>query len=273
MSNQPDRPLKVLSINIWNRQGPWDERFALLRRGIEALEPDLIGMQEVLSDGQHDLAREIAEGLGFEVVYGPAKQLQGDFSFGNAVLSRFPVRLNEVVPLPSSDTTESRSLLITDVDTPWGPLPFCVTHLAWRLHHGFVREEQVQAIAAAFKRTLPIDDAILPAVLTGDFNATPAATEIRFLSGLHALGGTSCFLADCFGDVGDGPGFTFDARHNPYAGLTHEAPRRIDYVFVRGPDRFGRGKPLGARVVLDELVDGVAASDHYGVLAEIRMTK
>lgn len=269
----PDQPLKVLTINIWNRQGPWDERFALLRRGIEQLQPDVIGMQEVLSDGRHDLAREIAGELGYDVVYGEAKNLQGDFSFGNAALSRHPIALRKVIPLPDAQTDEQRSLLIADVETPWGRLPFCVTHLAWRLNHGYVRQAQVQALAEAIKAEIPIDDEHLPMVLTGDFNASPDATEIRFLKGLHALGGTSCFLADCFGEVGEGPGYTFDARVNPYAALTHEAPRRIDYVFVRGPDRFGRGKPLSARVVLDELTGAVAPSDHWGVLASVRMSK
>jgi endonuclease/exonuclease/phosphatase family metal-dependent hydrolase len=274
MSTSPDRPLSVLTINIWNRQGPWDERFALLREGIAALEPDVIGMQEVLSDGSHDLAREIVAGLdGWNVVYGEAKPLQGDYSFGNAALSRHPIAKRKVVPLPNADTDEHRSLLIADVQTPFGPLPFCVTHLAWRLNHGYVREQQVAALATALKKEIPIAEETLPLVLTGDFNAGPDATEIRFLKGLHALDGKSCFLADCFGEVGEGPGYTFDGRRNPYAAYTHEAPRRIDYVFTRGPDKFGRGKPLSARVVLDELKDGVAPSDHWGVLAQIRMVK
>jgi endonuclease/exonuclease/phosphatase family metal-dependent hydrolase len=45
--------ITVLTINIWNRSGPWEERRAMLRAGIEALNPDVIGMQEVMSDGTH----------------------------------------------------------------------------------------------------------------------------------------------------------------------------------------------------------------------------
>jgi endonuclease/exonuclease/phosphatase family metal-dependent hydrolase len=51
--------------------------------------------------------------------------------------------------------------------------------------------------------------------------------------------------------------------------VTHEYPRRIDYIFVRGPDEKVRGKPLASSVVFEEVVDGVTASDHYGVVAEI----
>ena len=267
------RPLRVLSLNIWNRQGPSDERYALIRRGIEALEPDVVGMQEVLSDGSYDLATEIAGRLGYAVVFGTAKALGGPYAFGNAVLSRLPMKERALVPLPDAGTEERRSLLAVDVDTPWGPLPFLTTHLAWRFHHGFVREQQVVALATWIKDELPIRDDTLPAVLTGDFNACPEATEIRFLKGLHAIDGQSTFLADCFGEVGAGPGYTFDASRNPYAAYTHEAPRRIDYVFVRGPDKLGRGKPVTCRVVLDEMVAGVAASDHGGFYAKIDMPR
>jgi endonuclease/exonuclease/phosphatase family metal-dependent hydrolase len=83
-------PMKILTINIWNRSGPWDRRFALLRRGLEELAPDVVGMQEVLSDGSLTLAHEIAADLGYEIVFGCAKPLSGGYEFGNAVLSSPP---------------------------------------------------------------------------------------------------------------------------------------------------------------------------------------
>lgn len=263
--------MKILTINIWNRSGPWDRRFALLRRGIEVLAPDVVGMQEVLSDGRHTLAHEIADGLGYEIAFGCAKPLSAGYEFGNAVLSRFPIERAETHALPAESTDEARCLLSTRLATPSGSLPFYCTHLAWKFHHGFVREAQVQAIAEIVGREAPVRGDALPPVLVGDFNARAEATEIRFLTGLHALAGKSCYFADCFAEVGEGAGHTFDARRNPFAALTHEAPRRIDYVFVRGPDAHGRGKPISARVVLDEVVDEVAPSDHFGVLAEIAL--
>ncbi len=69
--------------------------------------------------------------------------------------------------------------------------------------------------------------------------------------------------------AGDGsPGHTF-AQRNTYAAALGEPNRRIDYVFVRGPDAKGRGRPLAARVVLDQPKGGVFPSDHFGVYAEI----
>src|SRR5262245_11813894 len=43
--------LRVLTLNIWNRQGPWEERVRLIREGLVALDPDVVGLQEVM---RHD---------------------------------------------------------------------------------------------------------------------------------------------------------------------------------------------------------------------------
>jgi endonuclease/exonuclease/phosphatase family metal-dependent hydrolase len=259
--------LRVLTLNIWNRQGPWERRLELIRAGVRELEPDVIGLQEVIQVGDATQAHEIAAQLGYHAAFGSAREYGGGVHFGNAVLSRWPILASRVFALPGTTGDEHRSLLVAELDTPHGKLPFFVTHLSWRLHHGFIRERQVATIAAAVKREAPI--AGLPPILVGDFNAEPDATEMRFLRGLHALDGASTYFADCFRLKGAGAGVTFDSTRNPYAAPTHEPPRRIDYVYVRGPDGDGRGKPLSARVVLDEVHEGVAATDHYGVLAEI----
>ena len=107
-----------------------------------------------------------------------------------------------------------------------------------------------------------------------DFNAEPDSDEMRFLRGLTPIDGVSVYFADCWlhttgQDPGAGFGFTYD-RRNGFAARSHEPSRRIDYVYVRGPDRQLRGEPLSARVVFDEPRGEVWPSDHHGVLAEIQ---
>jgi endonuclease/exonuclease/phosphatase family metal-dependent hydrolase len=259
--------LRVLTLNIWNRQGPWEQRLPLIRAGIQRLDPDLVALQEVLEHEGRSQADEIRAGLGYEAAFGAAHDLGGGVRFGNAALSRWPIAASRVFPLPTGESDERRSLLLAEIASPHGSLPFFVTHLNWKLHHGVVREQQVVAIAAHVKAAAPI--AGLPAILAGDFNAEPEAAEIRFLKGLGSLEGKSTFFADCFAQTGEGPGLTYDATRNPFAAPTHEHPRRIDYVFSRGPDKAARGKPLHARVVMEEVEGGIAATDHYGVYAEI----
>ncbi len=259
--------LRVLTINIWNRSGPWDDRLPLLRAGVSALDPDIIGLQEVIYFDGRSQADDIGAALGYSSAFGEASSYGGGVLFGNAVLSRWPIQTTRVFPLPHEDTDQRRSLLFAEIASPHGLLPFFVTHLNWKLHEGYAREAQVLAVASHVKAAAPI--AGLPPVLVGDFNAAPEATEIRFLRGLHALERKSTYFADCFELAGQGPGYTFDARHNPFAAPTMEPPRRIDYIFVRGPDQSGRGLPLSSKVVFDEVQQGICATDHYGVYAEI----
>ncbi len=270
--------VRILTLNIWNRSGPWEHRLRLIQKGIAEARPDIIGLQEVVhasarpeTSQEHVLATAWTGAGGPAVVhtaFAPAWSYESGDQFGNALVSAHPILESKTLPLPTSD---ARCVLWCRVETPAGVLPVFVTHLSWRFEEGAMREEQVLAIARMVRELERAGD--LPAVLMGDLNAGPEATEIRFLRGLHALDKTSTWFTDCFERAGEGQPFTFDPVRNPHAALTYEVPRRIDYVMVRGPRDDGKGMPVSARVVLDEVVtvDGspVAPSDHHGVLAEI----
>jgi endonuclease/exonuclease/phosphatase family metal-dependent hydrolase len=263
--------LKLVTLNIWNRQGPWPERVKLIRKGLEELQPDVVGLQEVLrheAEPRHQ-AQEVADGLGYHAAYGPAWHIGGGLDFGNAILSRWPILEGESFPLPNDPGEESRALLYTKVESPWGALPVFCTHLAWKFHQGALRERQVAAIAERVHELAPAGG--LPPILMGDFNAEPDSDEIRFLRGLGSLRGRSVYFADCFALAGEGAGHTF-ARSNVFAEPLHEPDRRIDYIFVRGPDRKLRGEPLAARVCFQIPDGGVFPTDHYGVYAEISVS-
>src|SRR6185436_8633843 len=127
------RTVRVVTLNIWNRGGPWEERLAAIRAELVELDPDVVGLQEVLRPTSADVpdqARQIADGLGYHIAYGAAFEGAG-FEFGNAALSKFPIATSEVLALPKLDAPESRSLVFAELDAPFGKLPFFVTHLSW----------------------------------------------------------------------------------------------------------------------------------------------
>jgi endonuclease/exonuclease/phosphatase family metal-dependent hydrolase len=261
--------LRVVTFNIWNRSGPWDERFAALKSILARLAPDILGLQEVIvteSGDRLDQGRLIAEALGYHYVFGSS---HGDgYSFGNAVLSRWPILRHRIFALPGGGESEPRTLLFSEIEAPFGPVPFFCTHLAWRLDEGLLRRAQVVEIAKRVAEMSP--KSANPAILVGDFNAEPDSDEIRFLRGLTSLENSSTYFIDAFRVAGDGSsGVTF-SKKNPYAEPLREPERRIDYIFVR-PDERHRGEPTHARVVFDEPEGGVFASDHFGVFASIRM--
>jgi endonuclease/exonuclease/phosphatase family metal-dependent hydrolase len=272
--------LRVATLNIWNRSGPWDERLALIRRELSQVDPDLLGLQEVLRlespGGAADQAEQLVHPTDGSVppwphlAYGSAKDLGGGLHFGNALASRWPIVHQEVHELPQPEGhDEQRSVLYARVDSPHGELAVFVTHLNWKLHEGSIRVRQVRFLSDLVMDLAPIQDVEYPPILMGDFNAEPDSDEIRFLKGFATVGGRSAFFADCWHWAGDGgPGFTFD-RRNPYAALAHEPPRRIDYIFVRGPDARFRGEPLGCRVAFQEPEGDVWPSDHFGVVADL----
>jgi endonuclease/exonuclease/phosphatase family metal-dependent hydrolase len=264
--------LKVLTLNIWNNQGPWPARLELIREGVRVLGPHLVGLQEVLhldSDPPAaDQAQTIADGLGYFTAFASAWHIGGGLQFGNALLSRFPILHAQNFPLPTDPDEETRAMLYCLVDAPCGQVPVFVTHLSWKLHQSDVRQQQVALIVQRVRELAPIDG--FPPILMGDFNAEPDSDEIRYLRGYHARFGRSVYFADAFAVAGDGsPGYTY-ARNNHYALRAREPNRRLDYIFSRGPDRLLRGEPLEARVVLDQSTEGVFATDHYGVMAEIQ---
>lgn len=290
--------LRVLTLNIWNRQGPWELRRELIQQGLHIEAPDVALLQEVLRLGSETSslcqAEELARGLPYEVAYGPACDLgtpeEGGarFTLGNAILSRFPIRQVRTYVLPhphDEQIRETRCLLHALLDTPAGPLPVFTTHLDWQLDLSWVRCKQVRFITDRIEEvraTLQANgEDVLPAVLGGDLNAEQESDEVRYLRGLHPLPDEqgrmrSVYYADCFRDCGSGPATTF-CRDNRYAAAEREPDRCLDYLFVGGLDRHLRGEPLWARRCFTQPQgqgdEAVFASDHYGVVAEVQVGK
>ncbi|MDX2056093.1 MAG: endonuclease/exonuclease/phosphatase family protein [Polyangiaceae bacterium] len=273
------KTLSLATLNVWNKSGPYAERLPLIRRELARLSPDIFAAQEVLRFDSApglpkagDQAAEIAHGLQYYVSYSGGSDLGGGLRVGNALFSRHPIEETEALVLPGEETGEKRTLLYSLIRTPVGLLPTFVTHLNWKHHEGSVRLRQVLAIVDAVQaRTRSAED-WLPPVLLGDFNAEPAADEIRYLSGLHVVEGKSVFFNDVWRCRGEGPGFTFD-RQNPFAALAREPPRRIDYIFVGAPDRWWRGEPQRAELAFNQAEAGIFPSDHFGLSCEISVEK
>lgn len=275
--------LRVATLNVWNKSGPWNERLRLIRAEITRISPDILGLQEILrfapdgaafvANASNCQATEIAAGFGYHVAYAAASDYGAGLKFGNALLSRFPVLLEQAFVLPGIESGETRSLLYVKLDTPFGVLPVFVTHLNWKFHQGSVRLRQVRFIADRIAELTPVKSSDLPPVLMGDFNAEPEADEIRYLRGLAVVEGQSVHFADAWLHGGAGSlGATFH-RDNDYARTAHEPSRRIDYIFVRGPDHLLRGEPMRTEIVFatPEAAENGAIwpSDHFGLISEI----
>ena len=259
--------LRVVTLNVWNLDGPWRERRVELVAWLQRLEPDIVCLQEIIEtpDGRNQ-AQWIADAVGgFHHAYG-GREIRPGVLFGNAVLSRWPIDETSGHDLPYEPADGEVQRLVVHARTRG--IDVFSTHLNWRFHDGAIRERQVLALADVVERSSAPGSA-LPPIVGGDFNADPASAEMRFLAGLASLEGRSVYFQDAWRIAGSrGPGLTWDNR-NPFAAAEHEPSRRIDYVLVGWRRDGGAGRVETARVVCDRALTGTFASDHFGLLVEV----
>lgn len=265
--------LRVLTLNHWYTAGDWRARRVEICAWIKHLEPDVVCLQEVLESPDGDnTARWIAENAPGEwhVAYAGREVFDGAARFGNAVLSRWPIDESSDVDLTSNPPGRFDEVQRCVLHVRTNQYDVYSTHLVWRYEEGFLREKEVVELDAFVKATASKDSPI-PPVICGDFNAEPDSTEIRFLTGGHAIDGSSTYYQDAWRVApGRGDGFTWDNR-NTNAAVEREPDRRIDYIFSGwDPDRpKGAGRVAFSAVVCDRALTGAFASDHFGLFAEI----
>lgn len=242
---QPSAPatFRVLSYNIHHGEG-LDQRLDLERiaKLIVDARADIVGLQEVdrgvERTQKRDLPAELAKLTGLHAYFEKNIAHQGG-EYGNAVLSRFPIKSAKNTHYKLLAPREQRGVLQLVLDVHGREVLFLDTHLdvgrdeAQRLSSA---EELRAIVAAAEKQNLPV-------ILVGDFNAAPDTRTIA---------ATKTFLTDTWPLIGRGPGFTIPVR-NP--------TRRIDYVFITPASL----EPRSISVLQSE------ASDHLPLLAELRL--
>jgi len=156
----------TLTVATWNIHGAigCDGRYAPARivDVLGEIDADVVALQEVASAQVHsDFLAGLEHETGYHVVAGLLRQRHGS-DFGNAVLSRFPVRSVERLDLAIDDHEPRGALdVCLDIGLPL-PIRVVATHLGLRPGE---RREQVRRILAVLEREPPH-----PTMLMGDLN-------------------------------------------------------------------------------------------------------
>jgi len=267
----PAGQLRVLTLNLWGPYEPLARRLELVAFGLSIWHPDVVCLQEVAAvpGSLGNTADVLARRAGFADVFCPATTFP-TLVEGVAILTRDPVLASESAELPGATPAERRVVLLARCRTPAGPVNVYTTHLNHRAEDGATRAAQVRAV----DEFVAGHRSALPQVLAGDFNAAPTAPEIRFLRGELLLEGRRTYWEDAFAELHpEAPGWTWAGR-NPLTARSpgHAPDRRIDYVFAAVEQWSGQGLVRACRLVFDEPdADGVFASDHFGVLADVQL--
>lgn len=242
----PREGVRVLDYNI--HQGI--DRFgvpgmAAIAEVIEGADADLVALQEVnrtwdIAGGVDNFAWLRWRFPGHTAVYGP---MHGDF-FGNAILSRFPVKEWGWERFPLGPSKLARGYVWAVVATPAGDALFLSTHFT-PYNRGQERAERV----AQARLLLAFWKGRAPAILAGDFNDDAESEAVRTLVG----GG----LRDVLAAHGLGKTRTFISTGTPFATASLE---KLDYIFTSP----------GVTSTEARILETVA-SDHLPLVATLRL--
>jgi endonuclease/exonuclease/phosphatase family metal-dependent hydrolase len=234
---------RVMTYNIHHGEGVDGrldiERVAALIRDERA---DLVALQEVDKGvertSRRDLPAELASLTGMTCLFRNNHAFQGG-EYGNAILSRFPVKRWTNTLLRMLRPGEQRGVLQAVVDVGGRDLLFLATHIDYRPDDAerVANVEQFREVLAEYGN--------MPALFGGDFNDTP---------GSRAYAAMAELFDDVWVKAGDGVGFTIPSR---------EPNKRIDFLWLRHGASL---RPIRAWVPRSE------ASDHLPVVAEFAWT-
>jgi endonuclease/exonuclease/phosphatase family metal-dependent hydrolase len=218
-------------------------------RVIAQARPDVVALQELdvgrVRTGLVDQAHAIAELVGMRFHFHPAFRVEEE-SYGDAILSIAPMRLVRAGPLPGSRAVrglEPRGALWVKIELDGGEVDVVNTHLGLVPH-----EQRAQADALLSGQWLGHADCTDPAILLGDFNATPRHAAYRRIAAR---------LRDAQGEGRRRRLPTFPSRFPML---------RIDHVFLsRSVAVTGVHAPRGALTR--------AASDHLPLVIDFRIER
>ncbi|MGY1636403.1 endonuclease/exonuclease/phosphatase family protein [Geodermatophilus sp. SYSU D00742] len=255
--DQPPIPVRLVTFNTHHGVGD-DGRHDLprLAKVLAAADADVICLQEVdryFGDRSEDVdqALLLSRALDMQLAWGPAideprRDERERRQYGNALLSRLPVLVSDVHPLPG--TGEPRSALRTMVELDGGTLWVTTTHLSTRT----AEERAAQAAHLAALHTGPM----AAGVLVGDFNTPPDAPE------LAALRERFTDAWDLARDRDDQAGWRFWHQDEGHTHPARRPHRRIDHVWVSP----------GVAVAGAHVLGGAGASDHLPVVVDLEVT-
>lgn len=243
------------------RGGSAGERAARLARIADVLEradADVVVLNEVdfrsSWSGGVNQAEVLARAAGYPIRVEQrnydVRLLLASFSFGNALLSRLPVREARWLDIPPHSRIEAAALgakgaSVVRIESPLGPVAVIPVHLEAR--SGRTR----RAAVPVFRGVRAREPA--PVILAGDFNASPAgwpgAAEPTLLGELLDLGWRS-------------PRALGSPSPEEWTFPTYAPERAVDWILVEPPLRAGDVR------VLKEVE---RLSDHAPVLAVVRL--
>lgn len=245
-----EKMVKVVTLNLYHDKAEWPKRRAQIVEKLKQLRPDVIALQEVL---QHETLANQAEWLATQLDYlwhfVSTDPVGNPRRYGNAILTRHPILRRGQKSLQPLD--DARTAAFVRIDLDGRPLNVYATHLHWTDQGGAIRSHQVADLMGYIDET----SENIPSLVAGDFNSTADSSELTA-------------LRERFVDIYGNRHPDADTVSSSTLNLKYFAPKRIDHVFFQR-DAFA---PVSATILFDHPdAQGIWASDHFGLFAELRL--
>ena len=298
-SSEEERTLTVMSFNIWgggaNEDKPVDETVA----AIEAVDPDIVGVQETQLEGPKCTARfcpprgdsvaeELARALGYEVY----EQTQtNDALWANAILSRYPIGEATANDLGveidvDGDSVYAFNIHLDDapyqpyqlLDIPYGGAPFIDTEAEAIRFAERTRGSGIELL----EQDLEEAEEAAASFVFGDFNEPsghdwteaavaagnqPVAVDWPTTAALEERGFVDAFREANPDEVAK-PAFTWTPTSKPTVSWDHHD--RIDFVLARADELTVESAAIvGEKRPEAEIVVTPWPSDHRAVTATV----
>ena len=168
--------IKVMSYNLHSCIG-MDQVVDMERLAdfLKKCDADIIGLQELSINHPYlpgiDQLEDLAKRTGYTPFFAQTLSREreaGLFHYGIGVLTRLPAEKIAQLELPNEDKCEPRTAIIIRAEKEGKKFYFANTHLAYDPPYPHLRKAQGKTITDYIK-----NNALFPAVITGDFNATP----------------------------------------------------------------------------------------------------
>lgn len=244
--------LHIATFNILNLADRWPERQGLIYADMAALQPDILGLQEVV----YVMHQDRLIGAAGEGTYRAHRAWAGRPEYGNSLLVREPLDVTDWERLTLSHGRSAGRGLVA---LPGGArVLVAVTHF----HHVVDGEAERDAQATVLLDWLEAGPASDAVIAVGDFNAEPVEAAYGRITGA----GYRSAYAEANGAE---PPVTWPSGLQAPAMDTDGDPGCLDYIWVRGAVTV-----VSARLAWDRPHPEDATlypSDHLGVSAHLEI--
>lgn len=247
--------LTVVTLNLWHDQHDWPKRLERIVRELRRIRPDVLCLQEVLQNPSlRNQAETLGDSLGCAVQFASVDGPERPKRYGNAVLTPHRVIAGGSRNLEPAD--DYRAVAHVRFEWRGRTIDAYSTHLHHTAEGGAIRTTQIRHLLAYVDSTRGDG----PVVLAGDFNAELGTPEMKLVTARYV---------DAFQMLH--PKATRDEAAT-YNRMWGPDPGVIDHIFVA--EKPVRVRPIASEVIFRTVgPDSVWASDHYGLLARLRLAK